>query len=117
LAEVTYTTTFKFKRGQSDAWARVNPILAEGEPGYELDTNKLKIGDGVTAWNDLLYFSGSATISADGKSLNIIGKSLELYDFSAAEANQFPYKGEDGELKWTDRDIPMTEEEIISVLK
>lgn len=32
-----------------------NPILALGETGYEQDTGRLKIGDGVTAWNSLPY--------------------------------------------------------------
>ena len=42
MAEVTYKTIFKFKRGTSEAWTIVNPTLAEGEPGFELDTGKLK---------------------------------------------------------------------------
>ena len=50
-------TTFQFKRGLSSAWERNNPILAAGEPGWTLDTHILKIGDGVTAWNDLEIFS------------------------------------------------------------
>lgn len=50
-------TTFQFKRGLASAWVKVNPTLAPGEPGYELDTGKLKIGNGQTAWNDLPYLS------------------------------------------------------------
>ena len=41
--------TIRLKRGTSSSWARVNPVLLEGEPGFEKDTNKLKIGDGSTA--------------------------------------------------------------------
>lgn len=51
------STTFKIRRGQSSAFAKNNPILQAGEPGYELDTHKLKIGDGATAWNDLPYIA------------------------------------------------------------
>jgi hypothetical protein len=47
----------KSRRGLSSAWASVNPILAEGEPGFETNTYKLKIGDGTTPWNDLRYFT------------------------------------------------------------
>lgn len=36
-------------------WNTQNPILAEGEPGFEKDTQRLKIGDGVSHWNDLPY--------------------------------------------------------------
>lgn len=57
MAEVI-KTTFQLKRGIAAAWTRVNPILKQGEPGYELDTGKLKIGDGATAWNNLNYFKG-----------------------------------------------------------
>ena len=57
-------TTFQFKRGLASAWVKVNPTLAAGEPGYELDTGKLKIGDGSTAWNDLSYLS-DATVSEE----------------------------------------------------
>lgn len=62
MATQTIKTTFKFKRGLASDWTSQNPILAEGEPGFELDTYQLKIGDGVTAWNDLKYF-GNGTLS------------------------------------------------------
>lgn len=32
----------------SSAWASVNPVLLKGEAGYEVDTGKLKFGDGTT---------------------------------------------------------------------
>lgn len=48
-------TTFRVKRAQSDIWKTVNPILSYGEPGCELDTHQLKMGDGATKWNDLPY--------------------------------------------------------------
>jgi len=47
---------FRFQRGTAARWAEINPILGSGEPGVELDTGKLKIGDSHTAWNDLDYF-------------------------------------------------------------
>lgn len=60
--------TFKFRRGPSYEWAADNPILRAGEPGYELDTRKLKIGDGHTAWLGLPYLTGSGGGGADGLS-------------------------------------------------
>lgn len=48
-------TTFKFKRGTAAQWLETNPILAAGEPGFELDTNKLKIGNGISNWTYLPY--------------------------------------------------------------
>lgn len=44
----------------STKWASDNTILQLGEVGYETDTHLIKVGDGVTAWNDLPY-AGDAT--------------------------------------------------------
>jgi hypothetical protein len=45
----------QYRRGDTTEWTSVNPILAEGEPGYEKDTGKFKVGNGVDYWNDLPY--------------------------------------------------------------
>lgn len=50
-------TTFQLKRGTAQRWIEVNPILKQGEPGFEYDTNKLKIGDGLTNWINLPYIT------------------------------------------------------------
>lgn len=47
--------TIKLKRGTSAQWTALNPILAEGEIGLDLDLDKFKIGDGATAWNSLAF--------------------------------------------------------------
>lgn len=39
-------------------WVSKNPILQAGELGIESDTQKYKIGDGVTRWSNLSYVSG-----------------------------------------------------------
>lgn len=49
----------RFKRATTVQWARENPILEAGEPGYDLDEKRVKIGDGVRHWLDL-DFAGSA---------------------------------------------------------
>lgn len=43
------------RAGTAAAWTTANPTLHAGEPGYETDTGKLKIGNGATAWNGLAY--------------------------------------------------------------
>jgi hypothetical protein len=45
----------KYRRGTALEWATANPTLADGEPAFEIDTLKFKVGDGVTAWNSLRY--------------------------------------------------------------
>lgn len=49
--------TFKFRRGTSQEWTIQNPILAQGEPGYETDTGLLKVGNGSSTWTSLGYFT------------------------------------------------------------
>jgi len=44
------------RKGTAEQWTNVNPTLAEGELGWESDTNSFKIGDGVNSWNNLSYF-------------------------------------------------------------
>jgi hypothetical protein len=50
------TFTFKFRRGPASEWIADNPVLAAGEPGVEIDTGKVKLGNGVLSWIDLPYF-------------------------------------------------------------
>lgn len=45
----------QLRRDISTNWTNTNPILSQGEQGIETDTNKIKFGDGVTAWNSLDY--------------------------------------------------------------
>lgn len=56
MAEVIQHT-YQFKRGTAQRWIEVNPILKQGEPGFEYDTGKLKIGDGFTPWLTLPYIN------------------------------------------------------------
>lgn len=45
-------------RGDTAAnWTSINPVLHQREKGIETDTGKEKTGDGVTAWNTLIYSS------------------------------------------------------------
>lgn len=59
MAEVL-RTTFQLRRGYEAVWKKNNPVLASGEPGFVIDKNKLKIGDGTTVWNDLEYIGGES---------------------------------------------------------
>src|ERR1700691_6115312 len=51
--------TLQLRRGLAAPWTSANPVLAQGELGLETDTDKVKIGDGSTAWTSLSYFAGS----------------------------------------------------------
>jgi hyaluronoglucosaminidase len=49
----------QFRRDTSTNWESNNPILLQGEFGYELDTGFAKIGDGSSTWDQLTYFGGT----------------------------------------------------------
>lgn len=50
----------RIRRDLAQVWTANDPVLSIGEPGYEIDTRRMKIGDGVTSWNELPYFSTGA---------------------------------------------------------
>lgn len=54
-------TVIKLRRDTAANWTSVNPVLAAGEAGFESDTRKLKIGDGITAWASLPYTGADVT--------------------------------------------------------
>jgi hypothetical protein len=49
------------RRDSSEKWGISNPVLLLGEPGYSTDTHELKIGDGLTEWNQLPIYIGGPT--------------------------------------------------------
>ena len=54
----------QIRRDTTSKWSLNNPILLEGEIGYETNTTYMKIGDGVTPWNSLAYWQGGLTGAA-----------------------------------------------------
>jgi hypothetical protein len=49
-------TRIQLRRADAAEWLDAEPTLAEGEIGIELDTKKIKIGDGELPWSALGYF-------------------------------------------------------------
>lgn len=62
---------FQLRRDTLADWAASNPVLRPGEPGYDSTVNGLKIGDGITPWNQLSYLSGSAGLISTGNTLTV----------------------------------------------
>ena len=50
----------QLRRDTAANWALDNPVLAVGETGWVTDTRRVKLGDGVTAWNDLPFAADEA---------------------------------------------------------
>ena len=77
------------RRDTAANWATVNPVLLDGEWGFERDTRKIKLGDGATAWNGLAYYStgsgsGNAILSGVGAPSAGTGVNGDFYLDTAA---------------------------------
>lgn len=59
-----------FRKGPASQWISVNPVLASGEPGYDLTNSILKIGNGVSNWVSLSGI-GSTSVGGGGSSSSV----------------------------------------------
>lgn len=57
-------SVFTTRIDKSENWAAANPVLYKGERGIDSTEGKEKVGDGVTAWNDLPWFCGGGSAPA-----------------------------------------------------
>jgi hypothetical protein len=81
---------YQVRRDLASVWTTVNPILASGEMGYETDTLKFKIGDGITRWVTLAYLPSSNLAGHDIQRnavtlpkrtvVNFVGNGVEVTD-------------------------------------
>ena len=71
---------YQFKRGTAEQWFQKNPILRQGEPAYEYDTGKLKIGDGFAPYNALPYINEGSIFNAKTRAgFPRVGNSNTIY--------------------------------------
>jgi hypothetical protein len=91
------------RRGTAAQWISTNggagPVLNAGEMGWESDTNKFKIGDGVNNWTSLDYFSDinstidpafGSSITFEGATANAFETTLTVTDPTADRTITFP---------------------------
>jgi len=92
-------TRMQQRRGTAAQWTSANPILNAGEIGWESDTNKFKIGDGINHWADLDYFidqsstvnpSFGSSITFEGLTANAYETTLAITDPTADRTITFP---------------------------
>ena len=79
----------QLRRDTAANWASNNPVLASGEPGYDITNRLQKIGDGISAWNDLDgvnqdIFSYTAGEAIGGDKVVVI-KSGEVFLFDPTD--------------------------------
>lgn len=88
-------TRMQQRRGVASQWASENPILGAGEIGFETDNSRFKIGDGVTAWSSLEYFSNQADVTtaidnAISALIDLAPETLDTLNEIAAAINDDP---------------------------
>jgi hypothetical protein len=71
----------RLRRAQSGEWFSANPTLGLGEPGYETNSQRLKIGDGISAWSGLDY------IKVHPSSISYPNILFSIYDGSEPRIN------------------------------
>jgi hypothetical protein len=77
----TAGATIRLRRDTAANWTAANPVLALAEPGLEIDTNSIKYGNGVTAWNSLPY----ASVPLSAVSESIVPAENEAVDLGTDE--------------------------------
>lgn len=55
----------RFREDTAINWMLTNPVLNSSEPGFENDTGRLKIGDGINVWKNLPYINSAGEYIAD----------------------------------------------------
>ena len=96
-------TRMQQRRGTAAQWISTNagagPVLNAGEMGWESDTNKFKIGDGVNNWTSLDYFSDinstvnpafGSSITFEGATANDFETTFAITDPTADRTLTFP---------------------------
>ena len=63
-------TKLQVRRDTASNWLSTNPVLSQGEPGLEVDTGRIKYGNGTSDWNTLAYSGDLCAAPTDGVNTN-----------------------------------------------
>lgn len=78
----------QLRRDTAANWASADPILANGEPGYDLTNDILKVGDGTTAWSSLPTYGGGG-----GGGPTALNDLTDVSTVGAANGNALVFNG------------------------
>ena len=86
------------RRDTASNWTASNPLLAQGEVGYEYDTGRFKVGNGTQLWTSLAYSSGTtgptgaaATVAAGTTTTLTPGSSATVTNSGSSSAAVFNF--------------------------
>lgn len=60
----------------SVGWTVANPVLLAGEMGMEIDTHRVKHGDGIHTWNELPYWTNGDVTYTQGDGVIITSREI-----------------------------------------
>ena len=67
-------TRIQLRHDTADNWTNFDPVLAVGEVGIEIDSNKTKIGNGTSPYTELPYSNQDTTLQQETQfTLNLTG--------------------------------------------
>jgi hypothetical protein len=72
------------RRNTAATWTASNEVLLAGEPGYETDTGKFKIGDGTLGWNALRYYQSGGGVDVRDYGAKVDGTTDDRAALAAA---------------------------------
>jgi hypothetical protein len=55
----------QIRRDNTSDWTASNPVLYQGQLGWDTELKRLKVGDGTTPWNDLAFVTGGTSFDPD----------------------------------------------------
>lgn len=59
-------TQIRIRQGTAAQWASSNPVLADGEPGYDTTNDVFKVGNGSSTWSNLPALGGGQGVTDHG---------------------------------------------------
>lgn len=75
---------FRFRRNIASEWLKHDPVLGPGEPGFEMDTGRMKIGNGVRQWSNLEYYVPGVPAPAEHNHVDLATRA-ELVDHEESD--------------------------------
>lgn len=87
MAQVTLNIGKLYLKNKTAAeWTTQNTVLGKGEPGVEIDSYKIKVGDGVKKWSELPYAGVAVGKSGTNGHLIVDGQDIVIYTLPQATA-------------------------------
>ena len=79
----TVAKRLQLRHDTASNWVLANPLLLAGEIGLEIDTNRMKMGDGTNRWASLPYFpydTGLGSVFDGGTPSSVYGTPPAIID-------------------------------------